>query len=108
MRRDLETVKANPPVVIVRQVDDPRYLDDFELEFRNGKRSGQRDFDEMLNGLLSGYRKAFEGKPTSSSSTIEVWVRAGQALGKNEASRGEETGLNAAGAMGGSGVSTPQ
>ena len=108
MRRDLETVKANPPVVIVRQVDDPRYLDDFESEFRNGKRSGQRDFDEMLNGLLSGYRKAFEGKPTSSSSTIEVWVRAGQALGKNEASRGEETGLNAAGAMGGSGVSTPQ
>jgi hypothetical protein len=74
-RADMETVRSAPPRVIVREVDPPDEFDNYENQFRDGARPALRDFADMLTSLLSNYHKVFEGRPTASSSPLEVWVR---------------------------------
>jgi len=73
--RDAENLRRDPPVVIVFMSYSEAQLREGEINWRNGRRSGERLLASALEALRSQYevvdilQAPYTGRP------IEVWVR---------------------------------
>lgn len=74
-RRDTEKLKSDPPAVIVFLGRSEAELREDEINFRNGRRSAERDLWETLHALNCNYQVGDVLETPNTKQRFEVWVR---------------------------------
>jgi hypothetical protein len=74
-RQDTEKLKSDPPAVIVFLGRSEAELKEDEVNFRNGKRSAERDLWETLHALNCNYQVGDVLETPNTKQRFEVWVR---------------------------------
>ena len=73
--RDAQMLEQDPPAVIVILVRSEAELKEGEINFRNGRRSGERALWETLRNLSSRYEVVDRLETPNANQPVEVWVR---------------------------------
>jgi len=73
--RDIQTLRAHPPRVIVYMAENLRELAQDEMIFRAGRPSGSRDVARTIEGIVANYRLLFTFQLYNTKRQINLYVR---------------------------------
>ncbi|MGA2923341.1 MAG: glycosyltransferase family 39 protein [Candidatus Sulfotelmatobacter sp.] len=74
-RQDISRLEQSPPAVIVFISRSESEIREGEVNFRNGRRSGERDLWESLQALACKYQVVDVLQTPNTNQRVEVWVR---------------------------------